>query len=91
MENPVLAEVTRGNVVESRHRGAAIVVDADGGVVFSAGDVERPVFPRSAVKAIQGLPLIESGAADRYVPASYTQLEVYKRQGLPSLNLISTK
>lgn len=66
MENPVLAEVTRGNVVESRHRGAAIVVDADGGVVFSAGDVERPVFPRSAVKAIQGLPLIESGAADRY-------------------------
>ena len=66
MENPVLAEVTRGNVVESRHRGAAIVIDADGGVVFSAGDVERPVFPRSAGKAIQGLPLIESGAADRY-------------------------
>ena len=66
MDNPILAEVTRGNVVESRHRGAAIVVDADGGVVFSAGDVERPVFPRSAVKAIQALPLIESGAADRY-------------------------
>ncbi|MCO5092518.1 asparaginase [Bosea sp. (in: a-proteobacteria)] len=66
MENPVLAEVTRGNVVESRHRGAAIVVDADGGVVFSAGEVGRPVFPRSAVKAIQALPLIESGAADRY-------------------------
>ncbi|SEF68065.1 asparaginase [Bosea lathyri] len=66
MENPVLAEVTRGNTVESRHRGAAIVLDADGGVVFSVGDVERPVFPRSAVKAIQGLPLFESGAADRY-------------------------
>ncbi|WNJ88967.1 asparaginase [Bosea sp. 685] len=66
MENPVLAEVTRGNTIESRHRGALIVVDADGGVVFSAGDVERPVFPRSAVKAIQALPLFESGAADRY-------------------------
>ncbi|WP_449257411.1 asparaginase [Bosea sp. (in: a-proteobacteria)] len=66
MENPVLAEVTRGNTVESRHRGSAIVIDADGGVVFSAGDVERPVFPRSAVKAIQALPLLESGAADRY-------------------------
>ncbi|SIQ02431.1 MULTISPECIES: asparaginase [unclassified Bosea (in: a-proteobacteria)] len=66
MENPILAEVTRGNTVESRHRGAAIVVDADGAVVFSVGDVERPVFPRSAVKSIQGLPLIESGAADRY-------------------------
>jgi L-asparaginase II len=35
-------------------------------VVFAAGDVERPVFPRSAVKAIQALPLLESGAADRY-------------------------
>ncbi|QEL23063.1 asparaginase [Bosea sp. F3-2] len=66
MENPVLAEVTRGNVVESRHRGSAIVIDADGGVVFAAGDIERPVFPRSAVKAIQALPLLESGAADRY-------------------------
>jgi len=66
MENPVLAEVTRGNTVESRHRGSAIVVDADGAVVFAAGDVERPVFPRSAVKAIQALPLLESGAADRY-------------------------
>jgi L-asparaginase II len=66
MENPVIAEVTRGNTVESRHRGAIIVVDADGKVVFSAGDVERPVFPRSAVKAIQALPLFESGAADKY-------------------------
>jgi L-asparaginase II len=66
MENPILAEVTRGNMVESRHRGAAIVVDADGSVVFATGDVERPVFPRSAVKAIQALPLFESGAADRY-------------------------
>ena len=66
MDNPVLAEVTRGSTVESRHRGAAIVVDADGAVVLSLGDVERPVFPRSAVKALQALPLLESGAADRY-------------------------
>ena len=84
MENPVLAEVTRGNVVESRHRGAAIVVDADGGVVFSAGDVERPVFPRSAVKAIQGLPLIESGAADRYgLTAAEIALAVSSHSGEP--------
>jgi len=66
MDNPILAEVTRGGTVESRHRGAALVIDADGAVVFSVGDVERPVFPRSAVKAIQALPLLESGAADRY-------------------------
>ncbi|CAH1656515.1 Asparaginase [Hyphomicrobiales bacterium] len=66
MDNPVLVEVSRGAVVESRHRGAVAVVDAGGGLVLAIGDVERPVFPRSAVKALQALPLIESGAADRF-------------------------
>jgi L-asparaginase II len=64
--NPILVEVTRGNRVESRHRGAIAVFDADGQSVFSAGDVDEPVYPRSAVKAIQALPLIESGAADAF-------------------------
>lgn len=64
MTNPVLVEVTRGEVVESGHRGAVVVADAEGGIVFGVGDGERAVFPRSAVKAIQALPLVESGAAD---------------------------
>jgi L-asparaginase II len=64
MSNPVLVEVTRGKVVESRHRGSVCVIDGDGRTVLSIGDVERPVFPRSAVKSIQALPLIETGAAD---------------------------
>ena len=66
MSNPVVVEVLRGGHVESRHRGAGILLDADGGVVLQFGDVARPVFPRSAVKPIQALPLIESGAADRF-------------------------
>lgn len=66
MDNPVLVEVLRGDVVESLHRGAVVVVDADGGVVLEIGATERPIFPRSAVKAIQALPLVESGAADAY-------------------------
>lgn len=66
MSNPVLVEVIRGSEVESRHRGAVAVCDAYGKAVMSLGDVEVPVFPRSAVKAIQALPLMESGAADRY-------------------------
>jgi L-asparaginase II len=65
-ENPIVVEVLRGGRVESAHRGAGAVVDADGGVVFGFGDVALPVFPRSAVKPIQALPLIESGAADRF-------------------------
>ncbi|QFU15957.1 asparaginase [Microvirga thermotolerans] len=66
MDNPFLVEVTRGHVVESRHRGSVAVVDAEGSTVLSLGDVERRVFPRSAVKAIQALPLLENGIADKY-------------------------
>ena len=66
MANPVLVEVLRGGLVESRHRGAVAVVDADGKEMVAIGDIARPVFPRSAVKAIQALPLVESGAADAY-------------------------
>ena len=66
MTNPVTVEVTRGLLVESRHRGSVAVVDGDGKLVFSAGDIEAVVFPRSACKAMQALPLIESGAADAY-------------------------
>src|SRR5262245_2181083 len=66
MANPVLVEVMRGAIVESRHCGAVAVVDADGGAVLALGDVERRVFPRSAVKALQALRMIETGAADRF-------------------------
>jgi L-asparaginase II len=66
MSNPVLVELLRGPLVESSHCGALAVVDADGTMALALGDVERPVFPRSAVKALQALPLVETGAADRY-------------------------
>ncbi|EJT06697.1 asparaginase [Rhizobium sp. CCGE 510] len=66
MTNPVTVEVTRGLLVESRHRGSVAVVDGDGKLVFSLGDIEAAVFPRSACKAMQALPLVESGAADAY-------------------------
>jgi L-asparaginase II len=63
--DPVLVEVTRGRLVESAHRGAAVVMDATGGVVFEAGDIDAGIYPRSAVKALLALPMVESGAADR--------------------------
>lgn len=66
MSNPILVEVTRGVLVESVHRGAVAVVDAKGKARVAIGDVGQRVFPRSAVKALQALPLVESGAADRY-------------------------
>ena len=64
MNNPILVEVLRGSLVESRHRGAVAVADADGAAVLAIGDVTTAIFPRSAVKALQALPLVETGAAD---------------------------
>src|SRR3954454_4654865 len=66
MSNPILVEVLRGTLVESRHTGAVAVVDVGGRPVLALGDVERSIYPRSAVKALQALPLVESGAADLY-------------------------
>jgi len=62
-DNPKLVEVLRGGTVESRHRGAVAVADAGGRLQLALGDVEGPVFPRSAIKVMQALPLVESGAA----------------------------
>src|SRR5918995_6604054 len=64
--NPVLVEAWRGTLAESRHRGAVAVADADGAAVLTLGDVERPIYPRSAIKALQALTLVEAGAADRF-------------------------
>jgi L-asparaginase II len=64
--NPVLVEALRGGIAESMHRGALAIVDARGSVHTALGDIERPIFPRSAVKVMQALPLVTSGAADRF-------------------------
>jgi L-asparaginase II len=64
--NPILVEVTRGPIVESRHRGSAVIVDTGGTVVAHWGNHTQPVYPRSAVKPLQAIPLVETGAADAF-------------------------
>jgi L-asparaginase II len=69
--NPVAVEVSRGQspetaFVESRHRASCAVVAADGTIVHGWGNVDQLVFPRSSLKPIQALPLIETGAADAF-------------------------
>lgn len=59
-----LVEVWRGGMVESVHRGHAVICDAGGAVVQAWGDPDAVIFPRSSCKMIQALPLLESGAAD---------------------------
>ena len=64
--NPILVNRYRGDLIESQHRGSIAVCDPKGRIIKSWGDVDRLVYPRSAIKALQALPLIESGAADSY-------------------------
>lgn len=59
--SPVLAEVVRSGFVESLHRGRYVVLAADGEVAASAGDVDAPVFPRSANKPAQAAAMVECG------------------------------
>jgi len=64
--NPFTVTVSRGPMVESRHNVIAVISDAEGSVLKSWGDVSSPVYLRSAIKPIQALPLLESGAADAF-------------------------
>ena len=66
MPYELLVEVTRNDTVESRHFGSAVVCDYQGKVVDSWGDIEGLVFPRSALKPMLAIQLVESGASDHY-------------------------
>ena len=64
-ENAVpMIEVWRGDILESAHIGHAVICDDRGEVIEAWGNPRAVIFPRSSVKMIQALPLIESGAAD---------------------------
>jgi len=65
-ENPIVVRVRRGGVVESVHRGAWALVDLAGEVLAGAGSSAAPFFARSSIKSLQALPLVETGAAERF-------------------------
>lgn len=67
MNNPEpLVEIWRGSMIESIHFGHAVICDASGDIVRSWGDPEAVIYPRSSAKMIQALPLVTSGAADKF-------------------------
>lgn len=68
-----LVEVTRGQVTESRHRGHIVAVDAEGKLVASMGRPELVTYLRSSAKPFQAVPLVASGAVDRF---GFTEKEI---------------
>jgi L-asparaginase II len=57
-----LATLERSGMVESRHLGAAAIVDADGTIVRAIGDVRATIYPRSTVKPLQAIAMLGAGA-----------------------------
>lgn len=62
MGRTLVVEVTRGDLVESVHRVAACTVDAKGRVLEGAGDIDAPVYLRSAAKPFIAAAVIAAGA-----------------------------
>lgn len=61
-----VAEVTRGGIVESVHRGSIAVCDSAGRLLYSAGDPASITFTRSALKPLQALPFVAAGGVERF-------------------------
>jgi len=62
----VLIKIYRGNLIENIYRGDIVVVNRKGKITFSLGDSEKITYWRSSAKPIQVMPVIYSGAADKY-------------------------
>ena len=77
----ILVKVTRGNQIESIHRGHIVVANAEGETLYHLGDPDFKICMRSCAKPIQALPVITTGAADRF---SLTPAELAATSG--SLN-----
>ena len=60
----LMAEIYRGDFLESVHHGHAVIAHAGGDIVETFGDPGQIILPRSSIKMLQALPLVESGAAD---------------------------
>jgi L-asparaginase II len=59
--NPLVVEVLRGGLVESRHSVDAAVADADGRLIASAGEPETVAYLRSCAKPVQATACMELG------------------------------
>jgi L-asparaginase II len=80
VEPPVLAEVVRSDVVESRHRGHVAVVEPDGAVSLRLGDPDQPFFPRSTNKPLQTVAMVGLGLD---VPPDLVAVACASHAGLP--------
>jgi L-asparaginase II len=58
---PVIATVSRSSVIESRHRGSVVGLNADGSIAFAVGDAYADIYPRSSTKPMLSIAMLERG------------------------------
>ena len=59
---PVLVQMTRDGLVESIHRGHAVLIDKDGNIEKEFGNAQEIIYPRSAIKLAQATAMLRAGA-----------------------------
>ncbi len=57
----LLAEVIRAGVVESVHNGHLALINSDGSLRASVGDIDAPMYPRSSIKSFQAAAMVRHG------------------------------
>jgi L-asparaginase II len=75
---PVLCEIVRSGVVESRHRGSLVLLGTAGDVELALGDVEATILPRSSLKPLQAVGMVRAGLR---VPARHLALACASHSG----------
>lgn len=66
MQKPIEIEITRGKFIESVHRVHCMIIESTGKINKCWGDEDLIFFPRSSIKPLQALLILESGCADHY-------------------------
>lgn len=64
--SPIQINEVRGQFVESKHKISGLVVDSDGNRLFEFGNADQKTFPRSSLKPLQAIPMVQSGAVEKY-------------------------
>jgi len=83
-----LVEVRRGSITESRHRGFIVAVTGEGEEIARLGAGEVLTYLRSSAKPHQAIPLVATGAADRF---NFTPAEIAVACGSHSGETVHTE
>lgn len=66
MNTPLQVNIFREKNIESKHLVSAVVMTSNGQLMQTFGDIAQKIYPRSSIKCIQAIPIIISGAAEKF-------------------------